>query len=235
MADRPSIQLRRQEAYWVSVLLALLALFLAYGPIQFRSPVAAPQPVADSILSTTPVRLPSPVPEYRVGSFVYRCQECHRVPSGETAGRGFTKHEDVDLEHGINTRCLNCHHPVNREAFVDDFGEEIPWDQPPLLCAKCHGPVYRDWQRGSHGRINGVWDTSRGEQRRLKCIECHDPHRPSFQALPSAPGPRTLRVEPHHEPVEPKVHNPLRVVAGTDKPGQQVLRHSEATDQEHRP
>jgi hypothetical protein len=217
--------MRKQEAYWVSILLALLALFLAYGPIQFRNPVIPPEPVRESMLTTTPVRLPSPVPEIQVGSFVYQCRECHRVPSGETAGGQFTKHIDIVLAHGINTRCLNCHHPINREAFVDDFGGEIPWQQPQLLCGKCHGPVYRDWQKGSHGRINGHWDTSKGEQERLRCIDCHDPHRPPFQALPSAPGPRTLRTEPHHEPVEPKVHNPLRLAAKSGGANEDADRH----------
>ncbi len=183
MADRTSAWLRNQEAYWVSVVFALLTLLLAFGPIQFRSPFTIPDSISNSVTDITPVRMPLATPEYRVGAFTYRCSECHRTPTGQTAGHEFTKHNDVILAHGINTRCLNCHHPVNREAFVDDFGEEIPWQQPQLVCAKCHGPVYRDWQHGSHGRINGYWDRSQGEQVRLKCISCHDPHRPPFQPL----------------------------------------------------
>ncbi|MHB8866667.1 MAG: hypothetical protein ACYC6N_30270 [Pirellulaceae bacterium] len=115
------------------------------------------------------------------------------------------------MAHGINSRCLNCHHEANREAFVDDYGNEIPWDQSQLVCAKCHGPVYRDWQHGSHGRINGYWDRSRGEQIRLKCIECHDPHNPRFPSLASAPGPRTLRVHPHEHGPHSDFRNPLRI------------------------
>ena len=78
--------------------------------------------------------------------------------------------------------------PSDESRCVCRFsGGEIPWDQPQLLCAKCHGPVYRDWQHGSHGRTNGYWDASRGKQTRRKCIECHDPHRPPFPALQPAP------------------------------------------------
>ena len=75
------------------------------------------------------------------------------------------QHREIKLEHGINTSCFNCHHETNRDAFAGEEGEEIPWNQPQLLCAKCHGPVYRDWQHGSHGRTNGYWDTQRACRR----------------------------------------------------------------------
>jgi hypothetical protein len=115
------------------------------------------------------------------------------------------------LEHGINTRCFNCHHRTQRDCFVDDFGLAISWDQPQLLCAKCHGPVYRDWQHGAHGRVNGYWDTGRGLRRRLRCIECHDPHRPPFAAMRPAPGPQTLRMGPIRESGPGNGPDPLRI------------------------
>ncbi len=203
---------RSQEPYWVSVLFALLAVLLALGPLRFQSPVVVPTPVPASVTDPTPVRQPAVTPVYELGPFTYRCSECHRdIPSLYAAGGDLTQHADIHLAHGMNTRCLNCHHPTNREAFVDDFGEEIPWDQAPVLCGKCHGPVYRDWQHGSHGRINGYWDTTRGEQVRLKCIACHDPHRPPFAPLASAPPPHTLRMTPEHGVVHTGVRNPLRI------------------------
>ena len=55
-------------------------------------------------------------------------------------------------DHGNNRFCLNCHHPTNRKAFVDYDGSEIAEADVVLLCAKCHGPTYRDWQAGVHGR-----------------------------------------------------------------------------------
>ena len=59
---------------------------------------------------------------------------------------------------------------------------------------------------------NGYWDTSAGEQIRLKCTECHDPHVPRVPAmdpLQPLPGPHTLRMgdpksEPHLEPEQPR-------------------------------
>jgi hypothetical protein len=138
--------------------------------------------------------------------------DCHRIiPSPTETFRKLTQHPEIRLNHGINTRCFNCHHPTNRNVFVDDFGREIPWREPQLLCAKCHGPVYRDWQAGSHGRINGYWDTAKGPQTKRRCIECHDPHHPPFAALTPAPGPNTLRMGPQEPPTHEGKHDPLRI------------------------
>ena len=167
--------------------------------IRFRTPAwcRKPVPVPAWATDTTPVRQPRLRPEYTAGVFQYRCSDCHRIiPSPAETDRTLTQHTEIQLEHGINTRCFNCHHRTNRDAFVDDYGREIPWDQPQLLCAKCHGPVYRDWQHGSHGRTNGYWDTTAGPQTRRRCIECHDPHQPPFPPLAPAPGPHTLRMGP---------------------------------------
>ena len=122
------------------------------------------------------------------------------------------------MKHGLNTWCLSCHHSENRDAFVDDRGEEIPWDQPQLLCAKCHGPVFRDWQHGAHGRTNGYWDKSQGEQTRRKCIECHDPHQPPFPPMRPAPGPNTLRMGPQGDEIHTEVRNPLKVAGRGSSP-----------------
>ena len=193
-------------------LVIALAVLLAFGPLRFQSPETAPAPVPAWATDATPVGQVSLRPTHKVGAFTYRCGECHRIyPWPRAAGGEFTKHSGIHLEHGINSRCLNCHHPTNREAFVDDFGHEIPWDQPQEMCAKCHGPVYRDWQHGSHGRINGYWDTQRGEQVRLQCTACHDPHHPPFQPLASAPPPHTLRMKPQHVAPHSGARNPLRL------------------------
>jgi formate-dependent nitrite reductase cytochrome c552 subunit len=98
------------------------------------------------------------------------------------------EHQHIRLEHGDNRFCLNCHNPTNRNAFVDYDGAEIAEADVALVCAKCHGPTYRDWKAGAHGRRNGFWGTRQGPQTRLQCIQCHDPHRPRFQPMkPLAP------------------------------------------------
>jgi len=211
----------------VPAVLAVAAVLLVFAP-RYRSPAFAPTAVPEWATDAAPARRPSPRPLYTVGAFTYQCSECHRTePEPRAAGGAFTKHTEIRFTHGINARCLICQHPTNREAFVDDFGEEIPWDQPQRLCSKCHGPVYRDWQHGSHGRINGHWDTAQGELKRLKCIECHDPHHPPFQPLASAPPPRTLRMRPHHAAAHSGVHNPLRL---HDNP--EAKDHAAATSEE---
>jgi len=211
MSGSSSTLPRSRKLRFVPVVLAVCAVGLAFAP-RYQSPPVAPAQAPANATDPTPARQPSPLARYTVGAFTYRCSECHRThPKPRAAGDEFTKHSEIRLTHGINTRCLNCHHATNREAFVDDYGQEIPWDQPQKLCAKCHGPVFRDWQHGSHGRINGYWDTSQGELVRLKCIQCHDPHHPPFQPLPSAPPPQTLRGERPHVATHSGVQNPLRL------------------------
>lgn len=188
------------QTYWVPIVFCVAAAALAFDPVPFVNPVAGRVPVPAWVTDPTPVRQPSLKPEYVAAGFTYQCMECHRIiPSPAETLRQLTQHTEIQLNHGINTRCFNCHHPDNRNAFVDDFGMEIPWNEPQQLCAKCHGPVYRDWQAGSHGRINGFWDTAKGPQSKLRCIQCHGPHAPPFQRMQPAPGPNTLRMgEPKH-------------------------------------
>jgi predicted CXXCH cytochrome family protein len=91
------------------------------------------------------------------------------------------------------------------------MGQAIPYDQPQLLCAKCHGPVYRDWQHGSHGRTNGYWNASMGPMERRKCTECHDPHQPPFPPMTPAPGPHTLRMGNQSPAEHLPEDDPLRI------------------------
>jgi len=202
------------QAYWVSLALFAAALLLAFDPWPFVSPLSALAKTPPWATDPAPVRKVSPRPAYVVAGFTYACSDCHRVIAAVAQGsRMPMQHKEIELKHGINTRCLNCHHPTNRDVFVDDFGNAIPWDQPQLLCAKCHGPVYRDWQHGAHGRLNGYWDKNRGPQTRRRCVECHDPHAPPFPSLKPAPGPRTLRTGPDspHRVSPLNAHEPLRI------------------------
>jgi hypothetical protein len=187
------------------------AALLAANPLPFTDPVPTAVPVPAWATDPTPIRQPKLRPEYVSGVYTYRCSDCHKIiPSPAETNRTLTQHTEIRLDHGINARCFNCHHPTQRDAFVDDYGGEIPWTQPQLVCAKCHGPVYRDWEHGSHGRLNGYWDAGRGPQIRRRCIECHDPHQPQFASLVPAPGPHTLRMGPQGSAAHGKDHDPLR-------------------------
>lgn len=204
------------------VFFALAAALWAY-PRSFVSPAAPARRVAAWVTDPSPVRHPKLRPEIELAGFTYRCSDCHRLfPSPLETTRSLTQHRNIVLKHGINTRCFNCHHPTNRDAYVDDWGHEIPADQPQLVCAKCHGPVYRDWLNGAHGRTNGYWDASRGPRERRKCIECHDPHEPPFPPMTPAPGPDTLRMGDQHFVNEHEgVPNPLRI-RHSPEPGEEA-------------
>jgi hypothetical protein len=202
---------------WVPLVFAAAAVVLSLDPLPPTIPLTPAARVPAWATDPTPVRQPKLKPEYQTATYTYQCLECHRIiPSPQETLRQLTQHTEIQLNHGINTRCFNCHHPGNRNAFVNDFGDEIPWNQPQLLCAKCHGPVYRDWQAGSHGRINGYWDTRRGPQTKRRCIECHDPHAPSFMRMPPAPGPNTLRMGSPAPTEHSGRRDPLRVFSQGD-------------------
>lgn len=224
------------RAVLVPVVLLGLALTLWLVPWPFESPMTEAAAVPAWVIDPHPVRSPKLKPEIELAGFTYRCGDCHDLfPSPPETVRTLTQHRDIELKHGINTRCFNCHHRTDRNSFVDDWGKPIPYDQPQLLCAKCHGPVYRDWLHGSHGRTNGYWDKTRGPQQRRKCIECHDPHQPPFPPMAPAPAPHTLRMSP---PTPDKSHaaetNPLRVYrtrTTADRAGTTDTHQQEVSDQ----
>jgi hypothetical protein len=139
-------------------------------------------------LNTRPVRRIRGLKLIKHG-WEYDCMECHAIiKSRWTYDRPLTEHRKEKLKHGANRFCINCHHPTNRNAYVDYDGSEIAERDVVLLCAKCHGTIYRDWRSGIHGRQTGLWTASASKRSRLNCIQCHDPHQPVFPALaPSAP------------------------------------------------
>lgn len=179
-------------------------------PVVARPP--AEQPAvglpADTHLDKTPPRATRGLDLVRMG-WTYNCMECHKlIPARWHYDRPLNEHKDIRLEHGNNRFCLNCHHSTNRNAFADYDGAEIAEGNVVQLCAKCHGPIHRDWQAGVHGRQNGFWDANLGDKTRLRCIQCHDPHRPKFQAMKPLP---PLRYPPRgaHPPppgAEPAKH-----------------------------
>ena len=122
--------------------------------------------------------------------WTYDCMSCHKLLEAKWQyDRRMVEHENIVLNHGNNRFCLNCHHPKNRNAFVDYDGSEIAEEDVVSLCAKCHGPTYQDWKVGAHGRTNGYWDKTKGPQTKLRCIQCHDPHSPKFSKMDALAAP----------------------------------------------
>jgi hypothetical protein len=82
----------------------------------------------------------------------------------------------ANLQHGRGRIwCMDCHHLTQRNKLVDHFGDPVSFDQPQLLCGKCHGDKLRDWRDGIHGKRIGEF-TSTGKKRWFTCTECHNPH-----------------------------------------------------------
>ncbi len=196
----------------------MLAVYFVWGANELSVSHTHAVGVDGSILSDQPRReiLTDP-PMITMGTFKRTCMSCHRMfpPRADTPQR-FLQHSHVTLNHGINDRCRNCHWEQDRDRLVLRGGEVIGYNDVVKLCAKCHGLIFRDWQRGAHGRTNGYWDAERGEVRRLLCTQCHDPHNPRVPAmdpLVPLPGPHTLRMpeaapDTHGEPAGSR--DPLR-------------------------
>ncbi len=128
--------------------------------------------------------------------FKYKCRECHDNQTRDPSPREFVgEHRELKFNHGLNRRCFNCHHPEKYDKFIGHNGQTLDYSKHVALCATCHGPVYRDWKMGAHGRRKGRWDQPELVER-TDCIICHDPHHPSFQPIQPMPPPGVAIGEP---------------------------------------
>lgn len=189
--------------YTPYVVMAIVFLVLAvtfvvdfWGQIQ---PVRENAPIDARFLAHRTVRDPLDGDlRLKKAGFLYNCNDCHQhFVRPEGAGNLIAEHSEIQLSHGDNDRCLNCHNPENLESFVDHDGSMIEAGASEQLCRKCHGPKYRDWVVGVHGRPNGYWDETRGESKKATCVACHDPHSPQFEPIEPAPAPRERRGPAH--------------------------------------
>lgn len=195
------------------VFLALAAFFVADGRRALELPIPRASGVtrADLHLGPPRVALADP-PAIQNGPFRQTCSECHQIfPAPAVPHFPLLRHTHIRLDHGRNDRCDNCHARTNRDRLVLRDGAECGFDEVPLLCAQCHGTLYRDWQNGTHGRTGGSWDAASGQQVRLTCTQCHDPHAPAFAPFVPLAGPNTLRMGRAGEagPEHAQAENPL--------------------------
>ncbi len=105
------------------------------------------------------------------------------------------EHDDIVMGHGRhkrNNNCFNCHDETNLEFLQTRDGHQVKLVDSPALCGSCHGPTYRDWEAGVHGRTSGYWKRDLGPIDRKVCTSCHDPHSPAFPSREPAPGPHPL-------------------------------------------
>lgn len=129
----------------------------------------------------------------------YTCHDSKKEPviKFETNGAVILSemHADIVMQHGRNSRndhCFICHDPKNLEQLRAHEGQVFKLTESSRLCGSCHGPTYRDWEAGVHGRTVGFWDRKLGEVTRSDCTSCHDPHSPAFAPMQPGPGPNSL-------------------------------------------
>jgi hypothetical protein len=106
-----------------------------------------------------------------------------------------TEHKDIVMGHGThgrNNNCFNCHNETKLDTLQSRDGRELSITNSPSLCGSCHGPTFRDWEAGVHGRTGGYWNTKLGAMTLKPCTACHDPHHPKFPGRKPAPGPHLL-------------------------------------------
>jgi len=185
---------------WLGWMLPVGFIAVAAGLVWYSGrvdiPLAAVETVDRESLVVGPRRVAmTDPPRIAVEGRLQDCNGCHQIfQSVGTAGRPLDYHGDVHLSHGLNNRCVNCHDSGDMERLTLRDGATVAFKDTPQLCSQCHGTVYRDWQRGTHGKTLGSWVTRSAEQRRLSCNECHNPHSPKYDPYVPLPGPNTLRM-----------------------------------------
>src|SRR5215472_16675792 len=110
------------------------------------------------------------------------------------------EHQDIVMAHGRhhrNNNCFNCHDENNLEELQTRDGRHLKIVESPALCGSCHGPTYRDWEAGVHGRTSGFWKREAGSIDRKVCTSCHNPHSPPFPSRAPAPQPNLLHAPKH--------------------------------------
>ncbi|HVS52858.1 MAG TPA: hypothetical protein VHD62_10940 [Opitutaceae bacterium] len=185
------------------VLAALLAKNL-WGHLPARAEI----PLVDKkFLETTPWRQTyADLVKAKEDLSDYDCYGCHEKnkapPIRYDANQKIVvpkEHSDIVMGHGAhdrNNNCFNCHNEQNLLTLQVRDGREVKFDNIPPLCGSCHGPTYRDWEAGAHGRISGSWNHAKeSDFTRLSCANCHNPHAPKIPTREPAPPPHPLRAD----------------------------------------
>jgi uncharacterized CHY-type Zn-finger protein len=188
----------------LSAVLALLALAFL-GNVSGRSPAVAKVPLVDTnFLDRSTVRQ-SYADLIKAGEDVsdFDCYVCHEKdkppPMRFDTNQNLIipkEHANIVMHHGSherNNNCFNCHNELQLEQLQTRDKRELKLSDSTPLCGSCHGPTYRDWEAGVHGRTSGFWDLTLGEHERKNCVNCHNPHAPKFPGRKPAPGPQPLR------------------------------------------
>lgn len=162
--------------------------------------------VEKKFYSTDTVRDPFAAAETTSAGFRFGCSDCHSIMEPPQVPRKLiADHEEIVLDHEEAMTCYTCHSRDDREMLNDIYGTKVSFAESEQICRRCHGPRYRDWKIGIHGRPMGYWDQTKGESKNLTCVYCHDPHAPQFKPIKPSPPPHRddfipdFSGEGHHE------------------------------------
>jgi formate-dependent nitrite reductase cytochrome c552 subunit len=187
---------------WLALVFLGLAILFVVEPWGEVAPLGTNPEVDTKFASKQTVRDPLLSPTLVKSTFNYRCNECHRIfDRAVNKDVLIAEHTDIQLDHGANSKCFNCHNPDDLETLRDYEGTLVDFQASEQLCRSCHGPKYRDWVAGAHGRPNGYWDPTKGDSVKATCVQCHDPHSPAFKPIAPAPAPMERNQatrNPHH-------------------------------------
>lgn len=127
------------------------------------------------------------------------CSTCHSVRppnfANTTAATLNEFHQGLQFQHG-NLTCYACHNPDDADSLRLADQTSVAYSDVMTLCSQCHGLQATAMAHGAHGGMNGFWDLSRGPQTKNNCIDCHDPHQPSFPKMIVGFKPRDRFLEP---------------------------------------
>lgn len=92
--------------------------------------------------------------------------------------------------------CWVCHDTADMKSLRLRDGTLVPRSETPEVCGQCHQRRYEAWKDGTHGVKSGVT--------RIKCSECHDPHKPQIALLDIT--------KPHPAPAPPPPAPPADIL-----------------------
>lgn len=138
----------------------------------------------DSLASDEEIQTPAPP----LSADYFPCTTCHEKGKTNSRRRQLKDdHTDIVFDHDAQNRwCLDCHAELDRDKLHLASGELVEFGQSYRLCGQCHGPTYRDWKAGVHGKRTGMWN---GKKNYFLCVHCHDPHSPAIKPITPFPAP----------------------------------------------
>ncbi|MGG6232395.1 cytochrome c3 family protein [Tenacibaculum sp. SDUM215027] len=123
------------------------------------------------------------IPERKEQIKSFACTECHTQPLHKMQSKDATKkaHWNIKVNHAdSNTMdCTTCHNGDNPDNLKSLTGNSIDFNNSYKLCSQCHQKQYKDWTGGAHGKRIGGWAPPRTS---MTCVNCHNPHSPSFHS-----------------------------------------------------